>query len=198
MRVGIDGFVSDVMARLGEIARPCGPQESCAVPWPEDIVALRARSFLGEEGSRLIMEAPAGSACHGGMCMAEVAAMRLMPCGLYGAEVRLPDGFLRLGSVMMAGWRKEVDSAASAGTAGWHRQWSPYPGIAGCPEEPRAYVDRDAHGLLLRAVGSPDADDPLEWLSVWTVPALDDDGCFLFPAALYPQLVGAVAGRLMQ
>ena len=198
MRVGIDGLVGDVMARLGELAAPCRSAESGSLAWPEDIVALRARSFLGEEGSRLIMEAPAGLDGAGGMRISEVAAMRLMPCGLYGAELRLPGGFLRLASVRMAGWRKGVDTAFSAGSAQWHRQWSSYPGIAGCPEAPRAYVDSDSGGLLLRAVGSVEADDALDWLTVWTVPALEEDGCFLFPETLYPQLVGAIAERLMQ
>ena len=203
MRVGIGALVGDVMARLGEIAGPCGSPASGSVACPEDIVALRARSFLGEEGSRLILEAPAvsdGSGLHDsdGMRISEPAAMRLMPCGLYGAEVRLPDGFLRLASVRMASWRKGVDSACSSGSAQWHRQWSSYPGIAGCPEAPRAYVDSDSGGLLLRAVGSAEADDALEWLTVWPVPSPDEEGCFHFPAALYPRLVGAIAGRLLQ
>lgn len=186
---------TDVMARLGEIARPQSQLPESAVPCPEDIVALRAASLLDDVGSRLIREASLETLGAGVPIEPEVM-MRLMPCGLYGAILRLPEGFLRLTSVRMSGWRRSVSSIVFPESADWERQWSSETGIAGCPERPRAYIDSDREGRLLRLLGSVDSSDTLDKLGVWTVPSPGEDGGFDFPETLYAELVGTIAAKL--
>lgn len=200
MRFTIERLQTDVMARLGEIARPQGPLSGTSaldgVPWPEDIIGKRAASYLGEVGSKLIMEASASEFGSGVSDSGREVSWRLMPCGLYGAEVRLPGGFLRLVSVMMSGWRRSVVSAVMPESPEWSRQWSAEAGIAGCPERPRAYVDCDGAGSLLRLVGSESEEDALEWLCGWSVPSVNEEGEFEFPESLYGDLVGAITEKL--
>ena len=199
MKYAFHTLLADVMARLGEIARPQIMSQSQTgmsdVPWPEDIIGLKVKSLLPEIGAGLIREASVGlSGCQVFGSSGCQVLMKEMPCGLYSAEVRLPEGFLRLLSVKMSGWRDCVCSLILPEMSDWKRQWSPHPGIAGCPEWPRAYLDIDVDGMLLRLVGSVTGEDSLEWLQVLTVPEVDALGEFDFPEALYPELVGAIAG----
>ena len=195
MRYTVERLCADVMERLGETARPPLAPEGSDVPSPEDIVAMKVRSHLSEAGGKLISDAPA-ELLEGGAVISGLPAMRLMPCGLYGAEVRLPVGFLRLVSVRMSGWRRSVVEAVAAESPEWGRQWSAEAGIAGCPEAPMAYLYSDADGLLLRLLGCGE-DDSLEWLAGWMRPEADGDGEFGFPGALYADLVSAISGRLI-
>lgn len=201
MKYSIQKLRSDVMARLGEIARPqtslTDRSALSAVPWPEDIIGLKVASLLGEIGSELIREAPAEVLGGAPVKSGGEMTMRMMPCGLYGAEVRLPEGFLRLMSVKMAGWRRGVHTLVLPASEEWTRQWSEERGIAGCPERPQAYLDRDADGMLLRLLCSDSEEDSLECLSGWCVPLLDEEGEFDFPEALYAELVGAIAAKLL-
>lgn len=206
MRYGIETLISDVMARLGEFPRPqqslpalsSGSGSSLSgIPGPQDVVALKVRSLLPEVGSRLIREAevlpPPEEAPESRTCVPS-----LMPCGLYAAELQLPEDFLRLGSVKMGEWRHSVSEAAGPNDSGWECQWSSEPGIAGCPTRPRAYLDSGSAGLLLRLVGSEGGEDALEWLRVWRIPVADEEGRFRFPAVIYPELVSALTKRLSE
>lgn len=205
MKYSLDILTRDVMARLGEFPRPRpslpGVSSPDSIPWSQDIIALKVRSLLPEVGSRLILEAP--SPPEGGEAIESPASGgpgiwmgRCMPCGLYAAEIPLPDDFLRLESVKMGEWRHAVSQVIVAADSGWLRQWSPEVGIAGCPERPRAYLDRTASGPLLRLVGSHSVDDSLGWLRLWRVPIPDEDGCFDFPATLWGQLTSAIVSLL--
>lgn len=202
MTYGIEQLVSDVMERLGEISRPHTPSggqvpEDVGVPWPEEAVALKARGLLAAEGSRLLREASVDDLGCGGMDLSGVEAVKVsMPCGLYAAEVRMPEGYLRFAGARMSEWSRGATEVLERGSSGWSRQWSSEPGIAGCPVRPRAYLDSDSGGLLLRLVGSVSADDSLEWLGVWCVPELDAEGRFGFPAGLYFRLVEAIAAGI--
>ncbi|MDE6512265.1 MAG: hypothetical protein K2L00_09290, partial [Muribaculaceae bacterium] len=109
MIYGIETLIGDVMARLGEFPRPRPslPASSSGsglslsgIPWPQDVVALKVRSMLPEAGSRLIREAAPLPSAEGG-AEAPVSVSRLMPCGLYAAEVSLPEDFLRIGMARM-------------------------------------------------------------------------------------------------
>lgn len=198
MKYSIRKLQTDVMARLGEIAQPQSLLSMSGVPWPEDIIGLKVRTLLGETASRLIREAPVESLGCGVSLICGDVSMRMMPCGLYGAEWRLPDGFLRLISVKMAGWTGGVNHPIVPGSSEWRRQWSAERGIAGCPERPRAYLDSDGEGMMLRLLGSESEEDTLEWLSGWSVPEISEEDEFEFPEGLYSELVGAVAGRIME
>lgn len=193
MTFDLEKLLTDVMARLGEIARPVASRllDAGDVPWPEDIIGMKVRSLLPEVGSRLIREAPADLL--GSPPLVDwVTSSCLMPCGLYAAEIRLPDGFLRLTSARMSGWGRSVCSLVMPCSPEWNRQWSPETGVAGCPDRPQAYLDCDSGGLLLRLVGTETEDSELEWLGVWTVPTPSEEDAFVFPAPLYPRLVGAL------
>lgn len=198
MRHSILKLQSDVMARLGEIARPQSALPVSGVPWPEDIIGLKVRSLLGETASMLIRKAPAESLGHGLSYVHGETAMRKMPCGLYGAELPLPDGFLRLTSAKMAGWVCGVHSLILPGASDWSRQWSAEPGIAGCPERPRGYLDSTGGGLTVRLLGSESEDDMPEWLCGWCVPIISEEGEFDFPEGLYPELTATIAGRISE
>lgn len=196
MRYMIEGLRADVMVRLGEIARPQGQTSAPDIPWPEDIIGLKVSSLLGEAGARLIREAPLELLGSGVVDMSGEVAKLVMPCGMYAADVRLPEGFLRLVSVKMAEWQGSVSSLITPSMADWRRQWSDHLGIAGCPEWPRAYLHSDGEGLMLRLVGSCSAEDTLEWLGVWSMPKPDQDGGFDFPSPLYPSLVESIAASI--
>ncbi|MDE7409046.1 MAG: hypothetical protein K2N09_03380 [Muribaculaceae bacterium] len=199
MRYSFLQFAADVMGRLGEMAR--APAQSVrlsalpGVPWPEDVISLKVTSLLGEVGSSLIMNAPR-ERLGSGLRIETEPRIRLMPCGMYGAELRLPVDFLCLMSVRMSGWTRSVETLILPGTPEWSRQWSREPGIAGCPGRPLAFLDRDGDGLMIRVIGSEDPDDSLSWLSLWRVPAVDEEGGFDFPEALYADLVAAVAENI--
>lgn len=207
MKYSIETLTRDVMARLGEITRPQAsyadlPPGIHDIPSPQDVIALKVRSMLPEVGSRLILQAPIGfRPPEGGEPISaspsEVRmAVRLMPCGLYAAEVALPEDFLRMGSVRMGEWRHAVSEAVGPADSGWARQWSAEAGIAGCPARPSAYLDRTAAGVVLRLMGSRAEEDALDFLTVWRIPVPDADGDFRFPAILYPELVSSIAGSL--
>ena len=196
MICSIERLKTDVLAWLGEMAREEGSLSPAFAPGPADVVAMKVEALLPEIGSSLIRHAPQCS-LGSGVEVGCGASMRVMPCGLYAAEVRMPVGFLRLVSARMSGWRSAVVRTELPDSAGWNRQWSAEPGIAGCPERPAAYLDRDAGGLLLRVIGSPGPDDTLSWLRVLTVPYAGGEGTFDFPGALYPELVGGIAARLL-
>lgn len=204
MKYSIETLTLDVMARLGEFPRPqqsmpplssgSGPFLS-DIPWPQDVMALKVRSLLPEAGSRLIREAEALPPSSGDSEPRD-SVRRLMPCGLYAAEVPLPEDFLRMGAAKMGEWLHPVAETVAPEDPDWVCQWSSEPGIAGCPTRPRAYLDRSASGLLLRLIGSESKDDVLEWLGLWRIPALDGDGDFDFPAILYPGLLSSLAKGL--
>lgn len=200
MKYTLQRLQADVMARLGEIARAQAPDSGGSalsdVPRPEDTVCVKCASLLAEVGARLIREAPTETLACGASMQGVQAAMRKMPCGLFGAEVVLPRGFLRLASVRMSGWRGSVHSAATPDDSGWMRQWSSHPVIAGCPERPRAYLDSGGEGVLLRLMGCVSADEEVESLLAWCVPEVDEEGKFEFPEVLYGNLVGEISGKL--
>lgn len=129
----------------------------------------------------------------GGETVDAEVLMRLMPCGLYAAEVDLPSRFLRLVSVGMAGWSRGVSRLLPPSSADWECQFSSEPGIAGCPSRPRAYIVAEGEGLRLRLLGSESADATLGWLRICTIPT---PSSFHFPPLLYPRLVSTLATKL--
>lgn len=203
MKYDVEELTRDVMARLGESVRPRNPLGESSgldsgVPWPEDVVALRVRSMLAEVGGRLIRDAPVDLSGGGvGVSSGSGVVRRLMPCGLYASELRLPGGFLRLVTARMSGWERGVSEVSAPGSPGWGCQWSLEEGIAGCPSRPRAYLDGDGEGAVLRLVGSVSETDALEYVSVWCVPAVDVSGKFDFPESLYGDLVERLSAGLL-
>ena len=182
------------MARLGEIARP---QTSCpaSVPAPQDIIAVKAAALLPETGRALIAAAPS-EMLGAGEPIAAGFEMRMMPCGLYAACIRLPEGFVRMVSVKMRGWRVPAGRLILPGDPEFGCQWSAEPGIAGCVSRPRVYLAGGGDSLLLRALGSDTEEDEPEWVRGWNVPDAVDGSEFVFPSALYPRLVAEIAEKL--
>lgn len=176
------------MARLGENAQPQASHPGIDIPTVEDIIGIKLKSQLPAVGKRLIEEAPV-HALGGGEEIDVSVKMRLMPCGLYAAELALPENFVRLCSVKMACWRRGVSDIVMPDDPGWSRQWSTEAGIAGSPHMPRIYMVMNGGGVKLRALGSETESDSLEGLYGWLVPEVGDDGTFHFPATLYPALL---------
>lgn len=193
MRYTEEKLCVDVMARLGEITGPQSQASVSDIPGPADVIRLMVRSLLMEEGAKLIREATPELLGSGVPVPVGKIAMKLMPCGLYGAEVRLPGGVLRMVSARMEAWERSAVSLTLPEAGDWNRQWSANPGIAGCPEAPRAYLDSDGEGMLVRLIGSESEEDTLEWLGVWCVPEPDEEGVFEFPEALYPPFVERIS-----
>ncbi len=175
---------SDVMKRLGELAGSLSSFPVASVPGPEDIIALKVESLLPEIGGKLLREASMEMLGAGVPIAAEVSAM-LMPCGLYAAEVRLPDDFVRLTSVSLIGWQRSISRVIVPGDPGWECQWSAEPGIAGSPGRPRGYLD----GGLLRLIGT-EGEVEVEHIYGWRLPKGLE---FEFPELLYSELVKGIA-----
>ena len=192
MNYSVDQLQTDVMARLGEISRPHSSLSDSDVPAPEDVVALKISSMLPEIGKRMLRDASA-EMLGGGMPLEAEVKTRMMPCGLNSFEIRVPEDFLRLVSVKMSGWRCCVRRLIMPVDAAWEGQWSAEPGIAGCPERPRAYLVDEEEGLMLRLIGSEDPEAALLHLSTFCIPSAPD---FHFPPGLYPELVAAIADKI--
>ncbi len=181
MNYTLQRLISDVMGRVGETAQP----SPSAIPGPGDIIALRVESLLPEIGKRLLLEAPLAMLGEGIPLEAE-ATSRLMPCGLYAAEVAMPEDFVRFVSAKMEGWGRSVERIICAVDAEWGCQWSEEEGIAGCAARPRAFMVVSEAGRSLRLMGTVSASATIEWLRVWVTPYAPE---FHFPTALYPQLI---------
>lgn len=180
----------DVMVRLGEIAR--SQPSSLPVPGTDEVVGIKVESFLPMVGAKLIGDASL-EMLEGGCEEEYEVEMRKMPCGLYAAEVSLPEDFLRLVSVNLESWGRPAVQLILPGMPFWECQWSVEEGIAGSPERPRAYLD----GHMLRAVGSRTAVNISVSLRLWRIPQLDSDDRFLYPAMLYASLVSGVAAAVI-
>lgn len=185
----------DILARMGESAAPADAPLA-GIPSPAVIAERKAASLLPEVGRRLLSEASPGMLA-GAPSVASSIAARKMPCGLFAAEIALPDGFVRLASARMESWSRSVHEVLLPGSGGFARQWSDEPGIAGCPAHPRAYLLHSASGAALRLMGSEAATDTLSHLCAWCEPRPDSSGSFLFPAALYAALVGGMAEAMI-
>lgn len=183
---------ADVMARLGEFGHPFSSLPASVVPCPSEVLARKIESILPEAGAKILREAP-HELLGGGMPIEAELTTRLMPCGLYAGETVISDDFLRLVSVMMSDWSRSVLTLILPGSSDWERQWSSEPGIAGCPCCPRAYLDRQGEGLLLRVVGSDDSAATLGWLRGWCLPT---PPAFHFPLQLYQSLINEVIASL--
>ena len=188
----IERLQKEVSARLGEISVTPTSISASGVPTPAEIVAAKIKSMLPEEGSKLIKGASADELGCGIEMEVTVATSKLMTCGLYAIEIELPEDFLRLVSLKMAGWERSVGRLILPTMPEWECQWSEEPGIAGSPQRPRAYMD----GKILRAIGSQE-NDSTESMYGWRIPVADTDGNFDFPAGLYPDLLGAIASRIL-
>ena len=191
MEYTIERLESDVKARLGEISRPQPAFSDSGIMSPADVISIKVVKSLAEVGSRLILDAPL-ELLQGGVELLVETQMRIMPCGLYGAELILPAGFLRLISMRMAAWSRSVRHLILPGSAEWECQWSAEEGIAGCPERPRAYLDAG----LIRVVGSPSDTDTLASFRCCNIPSPDTEGRFSYPDPLYPSLVASIASSL--
>ncbi len=180
----------DVLARLGETVQSPTSHPELGLPAADEIIAQKLRIGLPDVGKRLIEEASLAEL--GGSEAIETAiSMRRMPCGLYAAEMTLPSDLVRICSVKMRSWAHGISGIFMPQDAGWYRQWSSEPGIAGCMERPQAYLIVE-NAIKIRALGSESPSDNLESLSGWKMPEVDEDGNFRFPSSLYPALVGSI------
>ncbi len=191
----LERLYADVSARLGEIPRPQGSPSSTKIPSPSEIIACKADDFLPEVGARVIKEASPELLTSAPSYDSEIS-MRIMPCGLYAAEMPLPASFLRLASVRMSGWSRSVRGLILPGSPEWDCQWSPETGIAGSPSRPKAYLDMSGGSPIIRAMASSSADDTPAELSCFCAPIPSADAVFIFPDTLYYALVAEIAAAM--
>lgn len=189
----LDQLQRDVMLRLGENPQPQQSYEGLDILAPEDVIRQKIVSLLPEIGSRLIKEASLDS-LGAGEDIDVLVAMRKMPCGMYAAEVKLPEDFLRLVSTKMLGWTRSVNQIITPGDMEWSRQWSGESGIAGSSRRPKVYMVNSDKGLILRLIGSEDEADALEWLRICRIPTPDADGTFHLTSSLYATLISGFLG----
>lgn len=193
MAYTIERLKHDLLARLGEITRSQTSLSIPDIPSTEDIVGIKAESILPYVGKRMILNSPQ-ELLGSGEKISTGISIKKTRCGLYGAEITLPDGFLRLENIKMTEWSRQVCRLILQGSQEWACQWSEEKGIAGCPEYPKAYLDGD----IVRAIGSVEESDTLECFRCWRVPEPNEMGEFYFPEALYPDLVSEIATAIIE
>lgn len=143
----------------------------------------------------MIMEASAADIADGILLSPECTPVK-MPCGLYATMIPLDPDIIRVCAVKMRGWRREATEIIDTGSAAATRLWSREPGIAGDRLNPAAYLLAGPGGRRLAAMGSTDNSDSLEYLRVWKIPDVTEDGRFSFPALLYPRLIERLADSI--
>lgn len=193
MTYSIERLADDVLALLGENAR--SPSVSLAtgdVPSVRSRIERRIAALLPEIGSEQIAGAPVTVLGGGEPLTAEVEFRRL-PCGLYGADVGLPDDVVRVAAVKMASWERAVSEPIPASSGESGREWSKEPGIAGNPIRPHAYLSIGERGRKLTLCGSETEADRLEICLVWRIPGADGEGKFRYPEILVPALAARIA-----
>lgn len=196
MLYNILGLQTDVMALSGENPRRRESLSAVGAPWAQDMIAMRIKALLPSCGRNILLEAPP-HLLGGGETITPGFSCKMMPCGLYAVDLQLPATTLRIASLKLPGWKREVSRVIPRDSAEWERQWSPESGIAGCPAKPMAYMDASESGMLLRAIGTdrPFAAEtaPAPAVGICRVPEPDEDDNFHFPETLYPQLVLAIS-----
>lgn len=188
-------LIDDLLAWMGEAApaaSPAGISGAMDVP-----TALRRKAsvLLPAVGSLLILEAPAAM-LPGAEHYAGNVELRRAGCGLYAADLSLPEDMVRIVSVKMAGWNRTLERFEEADSAAYGCQWSQHPAIAGNPDRPKGYLRHGNGGRILTVIGSVGAGDAPEHLLLWRVPKVDVGGSFRFPAPLYPELVEKLSAEL--
>lgn len=172
---------------MGE--NPDAEASAQGIPTVRSALERKIGSLLPEVGGTLLREAPASS-LGGAESLADAAVtVRMAPCGFYAADIELPEDFVRLVGLRVAGWKRTVSEVVGAGDALYACRWSAEPGIAGSAERPKAYLRASASGYVLTAIGGESAEMTVEQLLLWRQPKADPDGNFRFPEALYPALV---------
>ncbi len=195
MTFTLERLLCDVCALLGESSLQPQSDGGTEIPAPGEILGRMVTVLLPRVGSRLIREALPEQLC-GGETVEVQMHTKVARCGLYSADIPLPAGFLRLVSVRMGEWKREVCRIFGPGDQEWSRQWSEEPGIAGCPQSPHAYLSHYGEGAVLRLIGSEEAGDSPLWFRCCFVPLPDEEGVFTFPAALYGELVEAITANI--
>lgn len=99
---------SDVMARLGENVQPPASEFQFSFPSAAEVISLKIKSLLPIVGRRLLAEASLAE-LGGAEAIDTAATMKLMPCGLYAAEISLPENLARIVSVKMVSWKRDVE-----------------------------------------------------------------------------------------
>lgn len=197
MQYAITKLLSDVMALSGETPRRRESLAAIEVPWTSDSLAMRIEALLPICGKEVLLEA-APHSLGGGESTTPAFTCRLMPCGLYAVDLRLPADTVRIVSLTLPGWKREVTRVIKSDSAEWTRQWSREAAIAGCPEKPMAYLGASEAGIMLRSLGierpiavsegAGGAVAASPRVVIWRVPGVDGEGNFCFPEGLYSEL----------
>lgn len=191
MEYTVSQLCDDVLASLGEMRDDVSDSDVLSMA---RILERKIAAMLPEAGARLMRESPHELLGGAETLAGAETSVRRMESGLYALDIMLPEDFLRLVEVRLSGWKRAVHDVSVPGTPLFSCQWSREPAIAGCPEKPRAYMSASGAGWRLTAAAVGSVSPEVESLLVWRIPRADSLGRFLFPSALYPGLVGVIAG----
>lgn len=205
MQYTIVRLQTDVMALSGENPRQLESFGATSGIWTYDAHSLRIRALLPICGRTLLSEA-SRQLLGGGEEMTPQYTCKKMPCGLYAVDIELPATTVRIVSIYIPGWERDLSKLITPDSAEWNRQWSAEPCIAGCSSNPIAYIDASTGGIRLRAMSidkpfaqEAEYDDensgkPL--VAVWKLPEVDEDDNFQFPEGIYMELVREIGKQI--
>ncbi|MDE6023215.1 MAG: hypothetical protein K2G13_06905, partial [Muribaculaceae bacterium] len=108
------------MARLGECIQSPASHPELGLPVVDEIIAQKLKRELPLVGKRMIADASVAE-LGGGETFETEITMRLMPCGLYGAEIILPHDLVRICSLKMSSWTHGVSEIVKPEDPGWER-----------------------------------------------------------------------------
>lgn len=190
--MNINRIVSEVALLTGAQLPPADGEYEYAVPSLADRVRMSvedcaARAILKTEPSRLT-----------GWRLLPGDGLRLCDDG--SVTLPLPDDYLMLHSLRLAGWEREVTEALPP--RHWLRslQGSRWHGLRGVPQRPLAFEDLDADGSpclrLFSHQGDSEEEPRLE--SGWYMPrpSIDRNGDIDIPTAAYPLALKLMAGEV--
>ena len=180
----IKQLASDVAAILGEsLASDCPPEET-HFPFIEERVRLMSPLILEE----LLMQAEVEELC-------EVKSLNVSVTvdSLGMVTIVLPDDFLRLVSVKMSDWKRQVCHITPSDSEHYLWQTSRWEGIRGSPERPLALLGRNLSGERCMRLFSSGQDASLDHLLYIARPKLYPSDLLEVPDNFYNILVCRVA-----
>lgn len=189
MKVTLKQLASDVAVLLGEsLALECRPEES-PFPGMEERVKLMAPGVLAD----MIKNASAEELNPGNELPSTVS---VSADGI--VSLPLPGDFLRLVSVKMSDWQRDVTVVTGENDPALAMQWCRWRGIRGQPERPVVIIGRNESGERCLLMFSSSQDARLEYGRYMPYPRFDTTDSLDIPDRLYPLLLNVIRDRGMR
>lgn len=188
MKKSLDQLTSEVSILLGEsISSECFPEES---PFPDlaQRVRILAPSLLGS----ILKEAPVE------LC----GILKSIPAsGLDHSEtettLKLPDDFLKIGTVKMSGWICEASEISPLSSLASACESSGLEGVKASRSRPAILLTYRADGSKALRLCPANKEDRLEYALYVAVPTISDSGFLEIPDPLYDVLLKALVDKML-